>query len=117
MNVEGGRTFCSDWSSVKMCVVVETRGRGLFHCTAGVMSARGILENPAMFAGHPSTPPSCIQDWVDTTLTHGLSHTLFHHHLIHMLERVTTRVEKRVFNTLPSIPAVLDYLRTHYGIT
>lgn len=83
----------------------------------GVMSARGILENPAMFAGHPSTPPSCIQDWVDTTLTHGLSHTLFHHHLIHMLERVTTRVEKRVFNTLPSIPAVLDYLRTHYGIT
>ena len=81
------------------------------------MSARGILQNPAMFAGYTSTPLCCVQDWVDIALTHGVSHTTFHHHLIRMLDRVTTRVEKRVFNTLPSTPAVLDYLRDHYGIT
>lgn len=85
--------------------------------SSGVMSARGILENPAMFAGFTSTPLSCLQDWVDIGLTSGLTHTTFHHHLIYMLERVTTRVEKRVFNTLPSTPAILDYLRTYYGIT
>ena len=70
-----------------------------------------------MFAGYTSTPLSCVQDWVDIGLTYGLSHTMFHRQLIHMLERVTTRVEKRTFNSLPSTPAVLDYLRTHYGIT
>ncbi|VDK67094.1 unnamed protein product [Anisakis simplex] len=30
----------------------------------GVMAANGLLDNPAMFAGHPSTPLQCIADWV-----------------------------------------------------
>ena len=28
---------------------------------AGVMAARGLLENPAMYAGHLTTPASCVQ--------------------------------------------------------
>ena len=84
---------------------------------AGVMAARGILDNPAMFSGTSTTPLSVVQDWVDLSLSHGMTHSIFHRTLIHMLDRVHTRVEKRVFNTLPSTPAVLDYLRTHYGIT
>lgn len=30
----------------------------------GVMSARGMLENPAMYAGFECTPIQCVQDWV-----------------------------------------------------
>ena len=30
----------------------------------GVMAARGILENPAMYAGFDCTPVQCVQDWV-----------------------------------------------------
>lgn len=30
----------------------------------GVMVARGILSNPAMFEGHHTTPQQCINDWV-----------------------------------------------------
>ena len=30
------------------------------------MCARGILQNPAMFAGHDNTPLQCVQDWVGT---------------------------------------------------
>ena len=36
----------------------------IYHCTAGVMAARGILNNPAMFAGYQSTPLQCVADWV-----------------------------------------------------
>ncbi len=30
----------------------------------GVMAARGILSNPAMYAGYSHTPLQCVQDWV-----------------------------------------------------
>ena len=30
----------------------------------GVMSARGMLQNPAMFAGYTQTPLQCIREWV-----------------------------------------------------
>lgn len=32
--------------------------------TSGVMAARGMLSNPAMFAGYDSTPLQCVTDWV-----------------------------------------------------
>ena len=32
-----------------------------FTGVAGVMAARGLLENPAMYAGHLTTPASCVQ--------------------------------------------------------
>lgn len=28
------------------------------------MAARGMLNNPAMFAGYDSTPLQCVTDWV-----------------------------------------------------
>lgn len=31
---------------------------------SGVMAARGILTNPAMYAGYDSLPLQCVQDWV-----------------------------------------------------
>ena len=35
-----------------------------FDVRAGVMAARGMLENPAMYAGYDVTPAECIRDWV-----------------------------------------------------
>ena len=86
-------------------------------CVAGVMAARGILHNPAMYAGHPHTPKGCVQDWLDIALGTGASFTQFHHHLMQMMEPVLARTERRAFNTLQSVPAVLDYLASHCGIT
>lgn len=83
----------------------------------GVMSARGILDNPALYAGYSHTPLQCVSDWVTFSLGTGVTFTQFHGHLIHMLDKVHARTEKRVFNTLSSTPAVLDYLEYHYGIT
>uniref|UniRef100_A0A3B3T7L3 tRNA-dihydrouridine synthase n=1 Tax=Paramormyrops kingsleyae TaxID=1676925 RepID=A0A3B3T7L3_9TELE len=81
----------------------------------GVMAARGLLANPAMFAGYENTPLECVWDWVDIALEHGTPFTCFHHHLIYMLERVSSPAERRVFNALSSTSAVIDYLRHTYG--
>jgi len=77
----------------------------------GVMAARGMLENPAMFAGYDLTPAECIRDWVRLSLTTGTPFTCFHHHLIYMCEKSLSRAERRVFNSLSSTAAVLDYIR------
>ena len=82
----------------------------------GVMSARGILDNPALYAGYSHTPLECVRDWISFSLGTGVTFTQFHAHLIHMLDKVTTKTEKRVFNSLSSTPAVLDYLEHHYSI-
>ncbi|XP_029870715.1 tRNA-dihydrouridine(20a/20b) synthase [NAD(P)+]-like isoform X3 [Aquila chrysaetos chrysaetos] len=82
----------------------------------GIMVARGLLANPAMFAGYEETPLKCIQDWVDIALEHGTPFTCFHHHLMYMMERITSKQEKKVFNVLSSTSAVLDYLNDHYGV-
>ncbi|XP_024881206.1 glutathione hydrolase 7-like [Temnothorax curvispinosus] len=48
----------------------------------GVMSARGILTNPALFSGLSATPLACVQDWLDITSTVPTEFQCFHHHLV-----------------------------------
>ncbi|KAM9801632.1 tRNA-dihydrouridine(20a/20b) synthase [NAD(P)+]-like [Neosynchiropus ocellatus] len=81
----------------------------------GVMAARGLLANPAMFAGYEDTPLECVWDWVDLALEHGTPFTCFHNHLMYMLERVSSQPEKKVFNSLSSVTAVIEYLENTYG--
>uniref|UniRef100_A0A8C9YPC9 tRNA-dihydrouridine synthase n=1 Tax=Sander lucioperca TaxID=283035 RepID=A0A8C9YPC9_SANLU len=81
----------------------------------GVMAARGLLANPAMFTGYEDTPLECIWDWVDISIEQGTPFTCFHHHLIYMLERVSSQPERKVFNSLSSTSAVIDYLQNTYG--
>eukprot|EP00794_Sanderia_malayensis_P006053 gene6053-6755_t len=80
----------------------------------GVMAAQGMLNNPAMYAGHDFTPLSCIRDWVDIALSLGTPFTAFHHHLMFMLEKVQSKPDRLVFNNLSSTTAVLDFLDRHY---
>ncbi|XP_075329666.1 tRNA-dihydrouridine(20a/20b) synthase [NAD(P)+]-like [Odontesthes bonariensis] len=81
----------------------------------GVMAARGLLSNPAMFAGYEETPLECVWDWVDISIEQGTPFTCFHHHLIYMLERVSSQPERKMFNALSSTSAVIDYLQNTYG--
>lgn len=82
----------------------------------GVMAARGILNNPAMYAGYGVTPLECVADWINIALSLGTPFTNFHHHLMYMLEKVTSKAERRVFSELKSTAAVLDHLREYYSI-
>jgi len=82
----------------------------------GVMAARGMLENPAMFAGFDTTPDQCVADWVRIALNTGTPFNCFHHHLIYMCEKRTSRADRRIFNSLSSTAAVLDYITNVWEI-
>ncbi|KAI8603089.1 hypothetical protein EDD21DRAFT_394980 [Dissophora ornata] len=82
----------------------------------GTMSARGILENPALFAGYETTPWECVEDYVDLALSYGTNAFIFHHHLMFMLEKIMSNAERRTFNSLTTIPSIIDYLEEHYDL-
>ena len=82
----------------------------------GVMCAQGLLNNPALFAGYTETPLQCVQDWVNIAITYGTTFITFKHHLVFMLENVLPKHEKRIFNNLSTIAAVLDYLDNNFDI-
>ncbi|TEY67458.1 hypothetical protein BOTCAL_0125g00220 [Botryotinia calthae] len=60
-----------------------------FHHTShtgvsGVMSARGLLENPALFAGYTSTPWECVDLFMNQVLKQPIPFKLVVHHLSEM---------------------------------
>lgn len=83
----------------------------------GMMAARGMLENPAMFSGSSLTPLSCIQDWVNISLDLEAIFNCFHHHLVFMMEHILTKDQRRIFNSLKNKDDVLDFLKENYNIT
>lgn len=84
-------------------------------CNA-VMSARGILANPALYSGHSVTPLSCVQDWINITERITTNFLCFHHHLVFMLEKVLSKKDRLLFNTLQNKADVLEFLEDRYGI-
>ena len=55
----------------------------------GVMAANGLLENPALFGGHPITPRQCVQEWMDLEKDgDNMPFELFHQLLVFMLRQV-----------------------------
>jgi tRNA-dihydrouridine synthase 4 len=79
------------------------------------MAARGILTNPALFAGHSVTPLACVQDWVTISTATATPFQCFYHHLVFMLEKVLPKPERLVFNNIKTKELVLDFL-AEYGI-
>ncbi|ORY86028.1 hypothetical protein BCR35DRAFT_289912 [Leucosporidium creatinivorum] len=92
----------------------ETRRR----CNVrGVMSARGLLANPALFAGHSQTPLSAISEFTRLSTSLGLIYPLFHRHVSYMLESHLPRKRDRTyFNSLSSHAGVMDYLEEEMGL-
>ncbi|XP_071450183.1 tRNA-dihydrouridine(20a/20b) synthase [NAD(P)+]-like [Hetaerina americana] len=87
----------------------------------GVMTARGILENPALYAGCESTPVECVKRWVTLCLSLGSSFNCFHRHLSLMTGSSSVGVgnsnpgiirnpmDRRFLNCLTTYPAVIDF--------
>ena len=67
-------------------------------------------------SGYDETPDSCIADWCGLALSTGTLFTCFHHHLIYMCDKRSSRADRKVFNSLESTSAVLDYLTDTWNI-
>lgn len=78
------------------------------------MSARGILQNPAMFGGYSRTPRECVEQWIRISLDSGVLFATFHHHLVFMLERVLPKHSRRTFNSMNTFPDVLNFLNDYF---
>ncbi|KAK4053607.1 tRNA dihydrouridine synthase [Microbotryomycetes sp. JL221] len=83
----------------------------------GAMSARGLLANPALFAGFNETPFEAVSRFLQISTSCGLIFPLFHRHIAYMLESHFKQRQQRVFfNSLPSYAAVVDYLIDEMGL-
>ena len=106
-------------------IVAKTNVDGNFWWVAslrlGVMAARGLLENPALYAGCQRTPWGCIERYVNYAMSYGSNCHIFLHHLSEMTRGTFTKKgayssgkeltsEHREMNELKSIVEVLDWL-------
>ncbi|KAM0786055.1 hypothetical protein ACM66B_006866 [Microbotryomycetes sp. NB124-2] len=83
----------------------------------GAMSARGLLANPALFAGFNETPMEAVSQFIQISTACGLIFPLFHRHVAYMLEsHFKHRSDRVFFNSLPSHAAVVDYLTDEMGL-
>ncbi|XP_025408208.1 tRNA-dihydrouridine(20a/20b) synthase [NAD(P)+]-like isoform X2 [Sipha flava] len=79
----------------------------------GIMSARGILHNPGLFAGHKITPISAVINWLNIYHTNFL---WFHHHLVFMCDRLLSKNAKNTFNQLRTASDVISFLESQFHI-
>lgn len=83
------------------------------------MAARGILSNPALFAGYEKTPLECIQKWLNITSEADTDITFqaMHHHLTFMAESLLSRQQRVVFNNLSKDKQrVLDFFLNEFDL-
>ena len=63
----------------------------------GVMAARGLLENPALFAGYDKTPVSAIQKYIKCAISYGSDQFIFHLHLMSLFDWKSFNEEFELF--------------------
>ena len=85
----------------------------------GLMSARGILANPALYAGHSSTPWSAVETFLRHAVVAPLPLKLIQHHLgemcapgmaAHDKHALLTKAERATLVSLTNMCDVLDFM-------
>lgn len=80
---------------------------------SGVMSARGLLANPALFSGYEDVPIQVCAEYLELALRlgggDGDRFSIHHHHLMYMLFRHLSKAERTCFSYLCSMMGIVDF--------
>lgn len=78
----------------------------------GVMAARGLLDNPALFSGLDRTTWDVVDSFIKNSIDFGTNSAIFHHHLAKMASCLLSAPQYRTLNSLSnaSVPAIIDFI-------
>lgn len=82
----------------------------------GVMSARGILRNPALFSGYKSTPWRAVELFWDYVTAYGLPYRLTQHHFSEMLDDELSKKEKKIMNECNTLLDLINWFDQHFDL-
>lgn len=77
----------------------------------GVMAARGILENPALFARSNTTPAECVHKFLECAVRYPIPYPLVLHHVSEMTGRMPgmTKKERKRLMECRDLVDLVDY--------
>ncbi|KAK4620056.1 tRNA-dihydrouridine(20a/20b) synthase [NAD(P)+] [Fulvia fulva] len=83
----------------------------------GVMAARGMLENPALFAGFEVTPVQCVHDFMAWAVKCPIPYPLVLHHIGEMTARMPgmTKKEKKRLMACKDLVDLIDYVEITFN--
>lgn len=85
--------------------------------TDGVMAARGILENPALFAGHDVTPAECVRAFMGHAVRCPIPFPLVLHHVSEMTGRMQGmgKRERKKLMECQDLVELMDWVEDKFG--
>lgn len=82
----------------------------------GVMAVRGVLNNPALFAGYDKCPWGAIEKFWDYSTAYGLPFRLIQHHLSCMMEGLIERKNLIKLNECNDLIELLEWFDLNYEL-
>lgn len=84
----------------------------------GVMAARGILENPALFAGYDATPAECVRAFLGHAVRCPIPFPLVLHHVGEMTNRMVDmgKKEKKRLMACEDLVDLIDFVEEKWGL-
>ncbi|OBA21047.1 dihydrouridine synthase [Metschnikowia bicuspidata var. bicuspidata NRRL YB-4993] len=80
----------------------------------GVMAVRGILSNPALFAGFDKTPWAAVERFWHLATSYGLPFRITQHHLSEMMDKLIPRKYLKEMNELTNLVDLIDWFDFHF---
>jgi len=80
----------------------------------GIMAVRGILANPALFAGYERAPWGCIEKFFEYSTSFGLQFRLIQHHLSCMLDGQISKELYLEMMNVKNMAQLIDFFDKHF---
>jgi len=77
---------------------------------AGVMSARGLLENPALFSGFERTPVRAVEKFVGHVASYPIPYKLVQHHLSEMTAKFLSKKQRAEMMGMSDMLHLVDWI-------